>query len=110
MNPIKIFVQRFRRIRAMFDKSAWLLIAPALLAIFFLDPALGKTLVTWSAFGIAIAGISVIISRIIFPQFKLTELYDHAVERRNLAAAVMACSIVAFVGIVMLALVIWAKA
>ena len=101
---------RFRRIRAMFDKSAWLLIAPALIAIFFFDPALGQTLVTWSAFGVAISGISVIISRIIFPQFDLSALYDHAVERRNLAAALMASAIVLFVGIVMMAMVIWAKA
>lgn len=110
MNPIKIFIQRFRRTRAMFDKSAWMLILPALLVVFFLDPALGKTLITWSAFGIAISGLSVIISRIIFPQFNLTALYDKAVERGSLPAALMASAIVVFVGIVMLALVIWAKA
>lgn len=110
MNPLKIFVQRFRRIRAMFDKSAWLLIAPALLAIFFLDPALGRTLVTWSAFGVAIAGVSVIISRVIFPHFDLSDLYDKAVVSRSMPAAILGAAIVLFVGIVMLALVIWAKA
>lgn len=110
MDALKRISRRFRRTRAMFDKSAWLLIAPALIAIFYLDPALGKTLVTWSAFGLAIAGVSVIISRIIFPHFDLSELYDMATNGRNLAAAILGAAVVLFVGMVMLALVIWAKA
>lgn len=110
MDAVKTITRRFRRFRAMFDKSAWLLIAPALMSIFLLDPALGKTLVTWSAFGVAIAGVSVIISRIIFPHFDLTRLYDQAVDSRNLPASVLGAAIVVFVGMVMLALVIWAKA
>ncbi len=100
----------FRRTRALIDKSAWLLIAPAMIGLFLLDISLGKTLLTWSLFGIAIAGVAVVISRIIFSHFNLTQLYDEAVKMGNIAAGVICSAIVLFVGIVMLALVIWAKA
>ena len=110
MDYISTIARRFRRIRAMFDKSAWLLIAPTLAVLLLLEPALGKTLITWSAFGVAIAGVSVIISRIIFPHFDLSDLYERAVQRDSLPCALMASAVVLFVGIVMLAMVVWAKA
>jgi multisubunit Na+/H+ antiporter MnhC subunit len=102
--------KRFRRFKAIFDKSAWLLILPAVFMIFMLDSGLGRTLVTWSAFGIAISGLSVIISRIIFPHFDLSDLYERAAKQDSLPSALMASAIVIFVGNLILALVIWAKA
>lgn len=110
MNSLKLIARRFRRFRAMFDKSAWLLIAPALAIIFFLDPALGRTLLTWSAFGVAIAGVSVIISRIIFPQIDLSAMVRSVSDQRNTGAAIVVASVILFVALVMIALVMWAKA
>lgn len=101
--------KRFRRLNALIDKSAWLLIAPALLGIFLLDPALGKTLLTWMLFGLVISGAAVIISMIIFPHFNLTQLYDEALKVGNIAAGIITSAIVLFVAILILALVIWAK-
>lgn len=110
MNSLKLIASRFRRFRAMFDKSAWLLIAPALVIIFLIDASLGRTLLTWSAFGVAIAGVSVIISRIIFPQIDLSALVRQVSDRQNTAAGIVVAAIILFVGLVMLALVMWAKA
>lgn len=99
---------RFRRLAALFDKSAWLLIIPALAALFFFDQSLGKTLLTWLTFGIAISGVSVIISRLIFPQIHLGDLYDETLKG-NLPAAIVAAAVIVFVALVILALVVWAK-
>lgn len=100
--------KKFRRFCALFDKSAWLLIAPAMAIIFFFDPALGKTLLTWTTFGVAISGVSIIISRLIFPHIDLNDLVDE-VKKGNLAASILASAIVLFVALVIIALVVWAK-
>lgn len=100
---------RFLRIRALFDRSAWLLIAPALIVLFFIDASLAKTLMTWSLFGLALAGVSIVISRLVFPQIHLTSLLEQ-VEKENHAAAIVVAAVILFVALVMMSLVIWAKA
>lgn len=106
----QFFKSLWTRVSALFDKSALVLILPALLALYFLvDAAMVKTLVQWSVYGLVLAGITVIISRIMFPQIKLTELVEQAMQG-NRAAGTIAGSLVIFVGVMMLALVIWAKA
>lgn len=110
MEFVKAHLASFLKRFAVFgDKSAFLLTAPAVLALYFLDPSLAKTLLTWMLFSLVISGAAVVISRIIFPHFNLTQLYDQAVQFGNIAAGVITGAIVLFVGIVMLALVIWAK-
>lgn len=108
MNAVNTYIKKFRRFCALFDKSAWLLIAPAIATIFFFDPALGKTLLTWTTFGVAIAGVSIIISRLIFPHIDLNDLVDE-VKKGNLAAAILASAVIMFVALVIIALVVWAK-
>lgn len=98
------------RIGALTDASAWLLIAPALAALYVIDPALAKTFAQWSIFGLVLAGAAVMISRIIFPQIDLQALVKSVLEDRSTAAGIVAASVVFFVGLVMLSLVIWAKA
>ena len=112
MMPFKSLISRFRRTSALIDKSAWMLIAPALLVIFLIDPALAKTLLTWMLFGLVIAGASVIISRIVFPQVDLSALLREVLENENnsTGAGLVVAAVIMFVGMVMMALVIWAKA
>ena len=98
-----------RRVAALFDGSAWLLIAPAFFGIYLVDPAMARTLMQWSLFGVVLSGVAIIISRIVFPQFHLTALVELA-EDGNMPAAILAASIVAFVAALLLALVFWAKA
>lgn len=96
------------RVAALLDKSAWLLIVPALLVLFFIDAGMVKTLIQWSAYGLVLAGVAVVVSRIVFPQIDLTRLVAE-VHLENRAAATLAAALVIFVGLLMLSLVIWAK-
>lgn len=98
------------RIGALADPSAWLLIAPALAALYAIDPSLAITFAQWSIFGLVLAGASVMISRIIFPQIDLRALVESVLSEKNTAAGLVAASVVFFVGVVMLSMVIWAKA
>ena len=97
MMSFKSLISRFRRTNALIDKSAWMLIAPALLVIFFIDPSLAKTLLTWMLFGLVIAGASVIISRIVFPQVDLSAMLAEVREQNNVGAGVVVAAIILFV-------------
>ena len=98
-----------KRLKALIDKSALILIIPALIAMYFIDPAMAKTLVDWTVFAPIMAGIAVVVSRIVFHRIELTKLII-LTEKGNMAAAVLASSIVLFVAIVFMALVMWVKA
>jgi hypothetical protein len=104
------YIQQTARAKVLLDKTAWLLIVPALVVLFLVDAAFAKTLVQWSLFGLVLAGVAVVISRLIFPQVHLGELLAEVRDKQNTAAAVVVGAIVLFVALVMFALVIWAKA
>jgi hypothetical protein len=97
------------RAKILFDKSAWLLIAPVVAGIYAIDPALAKTLGQWSIIALAFAGLSIIISRLIFPHISIQELADSARDDKNIAAAIVSASLILFVSVVMLSVVLWAK-
>lgn len=98
------------RVGALFDKSAWLLMAPAFAALYAIDPAMAMTLVQWTVFGLVLSGAAIIISRIVFPQINLERLVNEANDENNAAAGIIVGAVVLFVGLVMLSLVLWAKA
>lgn len=98
-----------RRLAALFDKSAWLLIAPAFAALYFIDAPSALTLAQWSLFALVIAGFAVVVSRIVFPQINLTRMLTEALQENNLAAGFIIAALILFVGMVMLTLAIWAK-
>jgi len=100
---------RFKRIDALIDKSAWILILPALLIVYFSDVGMLKTLLEWSAFGVVLAGAAVMISRIVFPQIHLDSLVDRAVDEKNAAAAIIIAALILFVGMLIYSLIYWAK-
>lgn len=98
------------RVRALIDKSAWLLIIPAFVALMVIDFAMAKTLVQWSVFSLVLAGIAIVLSRIVFPQVSLTDLVRSAHADGNVGAGIVAGALITFFGLLMLALVIWSKA
>lgn len=100
---------QFKRMKALADKSAWLLILPSLLALFFIDQAMLKTLIQWLVFAPILAGVAVIVSRVVFPQINLTTLVEQT-RQGNTGAGILAAATVLFVAMVILALVMWAKA
>ena len=102
--------ERFRggRLHATLDGSAWMLIAPALAVLFFVDSSLARTMVEWSLFALVLAGVGIIVSRITFPQIVLSDLLDDA-RKGNTASALVAVAVIAFVAAVLLAMVMWAK-
>lgn len=97
-----------KRVQALIDKSAWLLILPAVAYLAFVDTAMVRTLLEWTAYALVLSGIAIIISRVTFPQIELTDLVQQ-VTKGNRAASTLAAAVVLFVGIVMLSLVLWAK-
>lgn len=98
-----------RRLLFLADKSAFILIAPALLVLLLVAPAMARTLVEWTAFAFVLSGASIIITRICFPQIKLTDLVKDT-SAGQMSSALLASTVVGFVGLLMLSLVLWGKA
>lgn len=101
--------KNLQRLEALIDKSAWLLIIPALIALYFIDPVMLKTLAQWLVFAPVLAGLAIIVSRVVFPQIALGELVED-VREGNIAAGILAAAVVLFVAMLFLALILWAKA
>lgn len=103
-------IQSFlRRFNFLMDKSALFLIIPCAVALYFIDPAMFATLLQWIVFAPMLAGIAIIVSRVTFPQVHLTNLVKEA-SAGNRASGFVAGATIIFVGLLMLALVLWAKA
>ncbi len=98
-----------KRFAFLGDKSAFLLTAPFVLALYLLDPAMAKTLLQWLLFAPVLAGVAIIVSRITFPHI---DLHDHADSARmgNVASGVVVAAVIVFVALTMVSLVLWAKA
>lgn len=104
------FKSLFSRFHVLTDKSALVLFLPAVAGLFFIDPAMIKTLLQWVIFAPALAAIAIILSRAVFPQLNLSALLEEVVEENNTAASIVIAGLIIFVGIVFYALVLWAKA
>lgn len=97
------------RIKSLFDQGAWLLMLPASLSLYQMDPAMFMTIGQWLLVALVLAGLTIIVSRIIFPQVDLRAL-AHEVLTGNIAAAILAASLVLCVGLIFIGLVLWARA
>lgn len=106
LQHILSFLNRFK---ALADKSAIFLIVPFLLVLYFIDAPMAKTLIQWLVFAPILAGAAIIVSRVTFPQVNLSKLVEEATIG-NKAAGFVAGALIIFVGLLVLALVSWAKA
>lgn len=97
-----------RRIKSLADKSAWLLILPASLLLFALEPSMIKTVAVWIMVSLVLAGAAIVVSRITFPQIVFGELLDRAQTGNRACATVLAALILTW-GLIFLSLVLWAR-
>lgn len=91
------------------QSSVWWLIWPAVVFLAFSDQALLVTLLQWSAFALVLAGVSIVVSMVVFPQINLTELIDRT-RNGDMAAAIVAGALLLFFGMLFYSMVFWAKA
>lgn len=103
------FKSLLKRFEAFGDKSAFLLTAPLVAVLYLIDPAMAKTLLEWLIFAPVLAGVSLLVTRIAFPHINFMLLINQTITG-NQAAARVASSLILLVGIIMVALVLWAKA
>lgn len=97
-----------KRLSVLTDKSAFLLTAPFALALYFIDAAMTKTLLQWLLFAPVLAGVAVLVSRIIFPQIDLGEHADLA-KNGSVGSGLIVAAIILFVGLLVLSLASWAR-
>lgn len=104
-----------KRLAPLFDLTSWVLFALTLAPLYLFAPAMVMTLVQWTAFGVALAGVTVVLSRIMAPMINLGELYSCLTLRadwadaRRLPAAIVIAAILVFMGLLFLGLVLWAS-
>ena len=98
------------RLIPLLDISAWVLLITSAVPMLLLNPAMVVTLITWTAYGIALAGISVMLNRLVLPQIKLDTFLREALDNGNVAAGIVVAAVLLLLGIFFLGLVLWAKA
>jgi len=102
------------RLAPLFDLTSWVLFALTVLPLYFVAPAMVTTLVQWVAFGVALAGVTVVLSRIMAPMIDLGRLYavmlnEDEDRATRVAAAAVVCAVLVFMGALFLGLVLWAS-
>lgn len=90
------------------DMSAWLLLLISLPLMAVTAPSMVMTLVQWSVFAVALAGVAVMLCRLILPQIDLSEWLEEA-RKGSMAAAVVVAATLFVYAALFLGLVLWAK-
>lgn len=96
------------RLAALTDGSAWFLILPFLALWYWIDPVETKAVVLWLLRLPIAVGVSVIMSRIVFPTLRLGELVKAAKEG-SVGAGVIVLALIMFVGLMIVTTVGWSK-
>jgi hypothetical protein len=106
---LKTLIQQLKiRICPLMDMSAWLLLIICALPLVAIDRAMIMTLIQWTAYSGALVGITIILTRIIFPQIRLTEYLDLA-KSGNLASSIVVLAVSVIIGFIFLGVVLWSK-
>lgn len=98
-----------KRLRPMFDLTTWVLLSISLIPLWLIDPAMVLTLVQWSAYGLALAGVSIFLTRLFTPQIDLS-LFVMRAAQGDVAAANVVRAVTLLLGMVFIGLVLWARA
>lgn len=96
------------RLAPLLDPSSWLLALVGFGLLAALDWATALTLLQWSLFALVIAALTIVVSRISFPQIKLSEFVARAKEGDQPAAVVVA-SVLIYCALVFVGIALWAK-
>ncbi|EJM1834478.1 hypothetical protein Q6I89_004358 [Salmonella enterica] len=98
-----------KRTRALGDKSAWFMMMPSIVLLWLIDASLFKTIIEWLIIAPLITGFAVMLSRLVFPHVHLGELVDESIQG-NKAAGIVVAGLMIFCGLLILALMLWARA
>src|SRR3990167_2666246 len=94
--PGRSILARFlHNVRVLFGQSAWMLIAPVVTILWFIDHAMVKTMAQWTLMAAAVAGFTLIITGIMLPSIKVSELLPE-VRKGNVAAAIVGAAFLIF--------------
>lgn len=107
-NLIRAWRKTVSRLAALTDGSAWFLILPFLALWYYIDPVETKTMVLWLLRLPIAVGVSVILSRIVFPTLRLGELVKAAKEG-SVGAGVVVLALILFVGVMVVTAAGWSK-
>jgi len=99
-----------RHVAPFFDPAALVMWAVSVGLLLMIDPVMVKTLIQWALFFFTLAGIVVVVSRLAFPMINLREQVEDVYNRGNVGAAVVVLAVALFMGLTLLAAVLWAKA
>lgn len=83
------------RLKALIDGSAWLLIAIGVIGIALTNWRLALTLFQFSLVTCVLAGVAIVVSRVVFPQIDLTAMVKQG-GATPLGAAIITLSVVLF--------------
>lgn len=112
------YLNRFKnrlvsRLSPFFDMTAWVLMVVSIVPLLLIDRAMVVTLIQWTFYALALAGITVVISRVLLPQVSLSEWLREAREgarESRTAAALIVLAVALIICSIFLGLVLWVKA
>lgn len=97
-----------RRLLALVDGSAILLILPALWWMWQRDQPLVRSIGEWTVLFVILAGVSIVVSRITFPHLNL-ELFLKKALNGSVACSIVVCGLLLFVAWTMQTVASWAR-
>lgn len=107
--PVKTVINRFfHNVKVLFGQSAWTLILPVMVILWAIDSAMTKTMAQWTLMAAAVAGFTLIVTGIMLPSIKVSDLLPE-VKRGNMAAAVVIAAFLIFMVWLFHTLAMWSK-
>lgn len=107
---ISTFWKRLKpRLSPLGDLTAWCLFVGSAIPLAALSPGMVLTLLTWTAYALALMGVAVMINRLVTPQIVLWDWLQEA-RTGNVAAAIVVFGVFMLLAATFLGLIVWAKA
>lgn len=98
-------------ILALVDQSAWTLIIIPVIILYWIDAAIVKTILQWVLMIGVVAGITIIIVRVMFPSIRIGGLVEQArrSDKNALPCAIIVLGLLLFVAKAFEIVAMWAK-
>jgi hypothetical protein len=96
------------RLSSLFEKSALILIVPAVALLYAVYPPIIVTNLELMLYVLIFVGVAIIITRLVFPGFDFDKLISAVITDRNMAAALVVVAMIVFFIAVFLGLLQWA--
>lgn len=100
-----------KRLLPFLDLTTWILLLIAIVPLAIVNPPMLMTLLQWTAFAVALAGVAVLLCRVMLPMVDLGALYDAACDGTlTMQQAVIFAATVMLLALLFLGLILWGKA